>query len=79
MRRAKRLLAYTDRALVDIALDVGFACQSHYTTLFHKHTGTTPGAYRTSAKMHEASARSSVSVRSSHSSRPAAGALQLSA
>src|SRR6266550_3603793 len=34
----------------DIALEVGCSCQSHLTTLFRKHLGTTPGAFRGSAR-----------------------------
>ena len=40
-----KLLSRTDRSIVDIALDVGCACQSHFTTMFRKCTGTTPGAF----------------------------------
>jgi AraC-like DNA-binding protein len=46
LRRAMKLLSRTDRSIVDIALDVGCACQSHFTTMFRKCTGTTPGAFR---------------------------------
>jgi AraC-like DNA-binding protein len=46
LRRARLLLAHGRLSLADIALEVGFSCQSHLTTLFHKHTGTTPGAFR---------------------------------
>ena len=34
LRRAMKLLSRTDRSIVDIALDVGCACQSHFTTMF---------------------------------------------
>lgn len=46
LRRAMKLLTFTNRSIVDIALDVGCACQSHFTTMFRKCTGTTPAAYR---------------------------------
>ncbi len=49
LRRAMNLLARTDRSIADIALDVGCACQSHFTTMFRKCTGTTPGAFRSAA------------------------------
>jgi len=45
-----RLLAHGELTLADIALEVGCACQSHLTTLFRKHLGTTPGALRESAR-----------------------------
>ena len=50
LRRAMRLLAREDLTLADIALEVGCSCQSHLTTLFRKHLGTTPGAFRLSAR-----------------------------
>jgi len=36
--------------LADIALDAGFADQSHFTRVFKQITGTTPGAYRSLLK-----------------------------
>ncbi len=50
LRRAMRLLAREELTLADIALEVGCSCQSHLTTLFRKHLGTTPGAFRISAR-----------------------------
>ena len=50
LRRAMRLLAREELTLADIALEVGCSCQSHLTTLFRKHLGTTPGAFRLSAR-----------------------------
>jgi AraC-like DNA-binding protein len=44
--RAKTLLATTDRALIDIALDVGFCTQAHFTTVFKRLTGSTPSLWR---------------------------------
>ncbi len=46
LEQAKRLLAETDLAIAEIAYRVGFANQSHFTTLFRKHTAVTPKAYR---------------------------------
>jgi AraC-like DNA-binding protein len=43
---AQRLLAETDLALSAIGLQVGYADQSHFTALFHRHVATTPRAYR---------------------------------
>jgi AraC family transcriptional regulator len=50
LRRAMRLLLHGELALADVALEVGCSCQSHLTTLFRKHLGTTPGAFRLSAR-----------------------------
>ena len=50
LRRAMKLLAREDLNLADIALAVGCSCQSHFTTLFRKHLGTTPGAFRAAAR-----------------------------
>jgi transcriptional regulator GlxA family with amidase domain len=50
LRRAMRLLARGELPLAGIALEVGCSCQSHLTTLFRKHLGTTPGAFRVSVR-----------------------------
>jgi len=50
LRRAMKLLRRESLSLADIALDVGCSCQSHLTTLFRKHLGTTPGALRAAAR-----------------------------
>jgi AraC family transcriptional regulator len=39
IEEAKRLLAETEEALIDIGLQVGCTDQSHFTALFHKHVG----------------------------------------
>jgi AraC-like DNA-binding protein len=36
----------TDDSIADIALEGGFADQSHFTRRFREHTGLTPGQYR---------------------------------
>jgi AraC family transcriptional regulator len=46
MERSKQILRESDRALVDIAFDVGFKTQGHFTVVFHKVVGVTPRAYR---------------------------------
>lgn len=43
---AKRLLLETDRAVTVIAIDVGCASPQHLSTLFKKHVGETPTAWR---------------------------------
>ena len=48
LRHATSLLRHSHLGLSEIALQVGFSCQSHMTTLFRKHLGTTPGAFRAS-------------------------------
>ena len=39
-------LARTDTPVAAIAADAGFADQSHFTRMFARHVGTTPGRYR---------------------------------
>ena len=39
-------LALADEPLARVALDAGFADQSHFTRAFRRHTGVTPGRYR---------------------------------
>lgn len=46
IRRAQHLLATTDDSIANIALQVGFANQSHLTRRFQAIMRTTPGAYR---------------------------------
>ncbi len=46
MRKAKWLLAYTDKSLEEIAEYLGFASQSHFQTRFKSDAGLTPMAYR---------------------------------
>jgi AraC family transcriptional regulator len=43
---ACRDLAHPDRPLADVALAAGFANQSHFTRVFKRTLGVTPGAYR---------------------------------
>ena len=46
IEKARRLLRSPHRSITDIALECGFANQSHLTKVFKKQTGTTPRAYR---------------------------------
>jgi AraC-like DNA-binding protein len=46
IERAKSLLAGTSHGIAQIALDCGYAAQSHFTSAFKEQTMTTPGAYR---------------------------------
>ncbi len=45
---ARTLLLDSDDTIVDIAADLGFADQSHFTRLFRQYTGATPAAWRKS-------------------------------
>lgn len=46
IHEAKRLLKYTDKSILSIAIYLGFSSQSHFTRVFKKETGKTPGEYR---------------------------------
>jgi len=46
IERAKKLLSETDLRIADIALRIGFASQSHFTSTFRKLVWTTPKAFR---------------------------------
>jgi AraC-like DNA-binding protein len=46
IERAKEMLAQTEETLVNIALDIGFHTQAHFTTVFKKFVGSTPGRWR---------------------------------
>lgn len=43
---ARELLATGDSPLAEVAVQCGFADQSHFTSTFRRATGTTPGRYR---------------------------------
>jgi AraC family transcriptional regulator len=44
--RARRLLRESERSILDISLEVGYATASHFTEVFRKETGVTPSEYR---------------------------------
>lgn len=46
VERAKRLLAESVQPIASVAADTGFGTQSRFTTVFKRHTGFTPAAYR---------------------------------
>lgn len=47
IHRAQYLLGKTHKRLVDIALELGFCSQSHFTQSFRSHVGVTPKRFRT--------------------------------
>ena len=46
IEKAAQLMLNRELPLSQIALDSGFSDQSHFTRIFKRHTGTTPGAFR---------------------------------
>lgn len=48
--RAAQRLAETDNPLAEIALEAGFADQSHFSNLFRRETGVSPSAFRRSVR-----------------------------
>lgn len=50
VQRAKELLRKTQMSLVEVALQCGFASQSHFSTVFKQVTGKTPAAFRAGLK-----------------------------
>jgi AraC family transcriptional regulator len=50
IERAKVLLAASDQGIAQIALECGYAAQSHFTSAFKARTMTTPAAYRRAAR-----------------------------
>ncbi len=46
IERSKELLAHPNSRLVEVALDVGFQTQAHFTTVFKRFVGTTPARWR---------------------------------
>ncbi|MEK7832480.1 MAG: helix-turn-helix transcriptional regulator [Acidobacteriota bacterium] len=49
IERARRLLAESDLAIVEVGATVGYASQSHFTKVFREATGMTPRAFRNAA------------------------------
>jgi AraC family transcriptional regulator len=45
LERARRLLERPGAALSDVAVRAGFADQAHFTRLFKREFGVTPGAF----------------------------------
>jgi AraC family transcriptional regulator len=50
VERAKEMLLWGDRAIVEIALACGFAHQEHLTRVFRRTVGSTPAVFRRSAR-----------------------------
>jgi AraC-like DNA-binding protein len=49
--RAEELLRNSPMAIVEIALTVGFQTQAHFTTVFKRFVGCTPGQWRMASQM----------------------------
>jgi AraC-like DNA-binding protein len=50
IEHARRLLAETDLALIEVGAQVGCTDQSHFTALFRRHVSMTPQAYRNATR-----------------------------
>ncbi len=59
LRHAMTRLADPEVSLAEVALDSGFSDQSHFTRVFKRETGMTPGVYRPARNSRTSSARSS--------------------
>ena len=46
MDQAKNLLGNSELSLVQVASNVGYQTQAHFTGVFHKHVGITPRTFR---------------------------------
>lgn len=65
IERAKQLLESGDQPISDIALELGFYDQSHFSRHFRRIVGTTPGRYARQGQLSPAAAgRQSTSVKS---------------
>jgi AraC-like DNA-binding protein len=51
IKESQYLLETTNYSIVDIAIAVGFNNQNYFTTIFRKHTGTTPKQFRMKSSM----------------------------
>jgi AraC family transcriptional regulator len=57
VERAQELLLNSRQSLVEIALDVGFKTQAHFTTVFRRFVGETPNVWRQYNRMTRGSVR----------------------
>lgn len=57
LRHAARLLAGSDQAVTDVALDVGFADLSNFVRTFHRAAGVSPRGFRQAARRGKAQDR----------------------
>jgi AraC family transcriptional regulator len=46
IQHARELLRSPRREIAEVAYRVGFATQSHFTAVFHRHCGITPRRFR---------------------------------
>ena len=46
VEEAKRIMDITPKTIAEIAAYLGYSSQSHFQRVFKKHTGMTPGEYR---------------------------------
>jgi len=53
IERSQEMLAQTSESLVEIAFNVGFQTQAHFTTVFKRFVGVTPGRWRTSSRQYD--------------------------
>jgi len=51
IERSKKLLAATEKSVVEIALDVGFSSHAHFGSTFRRATGCTPSEYRNRSRL----------------------------
>ncbi|HEY6633127.1 MAG TPA: AraC family transcriptional regulator [Rhizobiaceae bacterium] len=72
VERAKEMLAQSDDSLVDIAFNVGFQTQAHFTTVFKRFAGITPGRWRVAAAIAPESARLPAALKDLAHATPAA-------
>ena len=57
IERARRLLAETERSIVDVAGETGWSSLAHFNSAFRRQVGATPSAYRHGARHDPAQAR----------------------
>jgi AraC-like DNA-binding protein len=70
IERAKVLLATTRMSMIDVALNVGFRTQSHFTTVFGRQEGATPHQWRMRCASADDTADTDGDVRTTRSALP---------
>lgn len=52
LERAKLLLVATDQPIIEVAREVGYRTQAHFTRVFHAEEGETPRRFRRNHRQH---------------------------
>jgi len=67
--RAKQLLSQARLSVVEVAMEVGFCSQSHFTEAFRRRVGMAPGRWRSRAQGRDGGEQRNVDIQRNHESQ----------